>query len=89
LIRRWTVYLMLYAFVASVGLCLEADPGAKHDGPGSPFVHTTQVCWASLVLSKSESSLDGLLVYASSLSVHENTFYEGVSLTPPSPPPRG
>lgn len=90
LLRRWAVYLVVSSFLAGLGLCLSAPLNDNYLGPGSASTptHTAQVCEASVVLSEDQSG-SHRLVLASSLDTEQNTFYKGVSLPPPLPPPRG
>ncbi len=90
MLRRWTAYLVVSAFLAGVGLCLMADAKDTDFNPGSAstLTHTTQPCDASLVPCEDQSGANKLFL-TSFLDTEQNSFYKGVSLPPPFPPPRG
>lgn len=90
LVRRWTVYLVVLSFLAGLGLCLNAPLNDNYLGPGSAstLTHSAQVCEVSVVSCEDRTTSHRLLV-ASPLDAEQHSFYEGVSLPPPSPPPRG
>ena len=90
LIRRCTLYLVLSASLVGLWLCLAADPAAKHHGPGSPStaIHAAEDC-RTLVSVRGEESGSRAPLPSSLLAMEQNTTYEDIRLTPPSPPPRG
>jgi len=89
MIRRCTAFFAVFALLAGLWLCL-ADPAVSLHGPGSPstVIHTAQACETSLVPCEGHFGSNRLLL-ASCLGTEQNTLYEGVLLSPPSPPPRG
>lgn len=90
MIRRLTVYLVAFGFVAGLGLCLIADLKDNHHGTGtaSTVANTIEFCEASAVSCEDQFGSHRFLL-ASSLDTEQNTLYKGVSLPPPFPPPRG
>jgi len=90
LIRKWTVYLVVCGFLAGLTLCLIPHFDDHHNGSGAPSAetHIAQACGTSVVPCEGQLDPDGLPLILS-LSTELNTFYEGVSLRPPFPPPRG
>lgn len=90
LIRRGTVYVLVCGFLTGFGLCFIIDHDDNHHGPGAPLTvsHTAEACGTPAVLCKDHLDCTKVLL-ASSLETPDNTLYEGVSLRPPFPPPRG
>ncbi len=90
MLRRLTVYLVAFGFVAGLGLCLITDLKDKHHGTGtvSTVTYTIEFCEASAVSCEDQSGSHRFPL-ASSVSSDQKSFYEGVSLAPPFPPPRG
>lgn len=88
--RKWTVYLVVCGFLVGLTLCLIPHFEDHHHGSGvpSPLSHTAQACGTSVVPCESQSGSQNLLL-TSFLTPHQKNFYEGVSLRPPFPPPRG
>ena len=89
MIRRCTVFFAVFALLAGLRLCL-ADPAVSHHGPGSPstVVQTAQACGTSAIVLGEQFGPIALLP-SSLLAMEQNTTYEDIRLTPPSPPPRG
>ena len=81
---------MVCGFLAGLGLCLIADHNENHHGTGAPstLINTAQACGTTVVPCEGQFNSHGL-VLGSSLGTDEHTFYDGVRLKPPSPPPRG
>ena len=90
LIRRWMVYPIICGFLAGLGLCLITDlTDSNHRSQAASTVtHTAHDGGASALLGENQFGSTRLLL-ASSVVPEQNTFYEGVSLPPPAPPPRG
>lgn len=90
LVRRWTVYLVVLSFLVGLGLCLNAPLNDNYLGPGSAstLTHSAQVCEAPAVPCEDQGASKSV-VATSFFGTEQNPFYEGVSLPPPSPPPRG
>lgn len=90
LLHRWTVYLLIWGFLTGLGLCLVKDLNHKHQISESPctLMHSAHAGGTSALLCDDQFD-SHKLVLASSLVPEQNTSYEGVSPTPPSPPPRG
>lgn len=88
--RRQTVYLVVFIFWAGLGLCLTVGGGKDNHGSHVPssLPQSAEACATSVVPSEPPSTSASLLLILS-LNTEQNTFYEGVSLRPPSPPPRG
>jgi len=89
LIRKWTVYLAVFGFLVGLHVCLVANFGQEYRSEApSTLAHTVQVCGTSVLVFERED-LSNPLCLTSSLSVEQHPLYEGISLTPPFPPPRG
>lgn len=88
--RRWTTYLLAGGFLVGLSLCLITDFSYDHHGSEVPFTlsHTAQACGTLATLCIDQFDFVGLRL-ASFQDTHESTLYEGVSLRPPFPPPRG
>jgi len=89
LIRRWTVWLVVCGFLAGLTLCLILHFDDHHHGSGAPSAETyiAQVCGTPVVPCEGQSTSNSLPLLLS-LRTELKTFYEGISLTPPFPPPR-
>lgn len=89
LVRKWTVYVALFGFLVGFHVCLVAnfDEEYRSEAP-STIAHTVQVCGTSVLFFECENPPNPLRL-TSSLSVEQHTHYEGITLTPPFPPPRG
>ncbi len=87
--RRWTVYLVIWGFLAGLGLCLITDLNDTHHSAGPPLTltYTNQACDIS-VLPCEDLFGSNTLRLASSLDTEQTSLYEGISLRPPFPPPR-
>lgn len=87
--RRWTVYFVLCGFLAGFSLCVNADLNGSDHQSGAPSAMTevVQACGTSVVTCEGQLGSHRLLL-AFSLDTEQNPFYEGISLTPPFPPPR-
>jgi hypothetical protein len=90
LIRRWAVYLVVIGFLAGLNLCLIPHFDDHHHGSGAPSTetHIAQACGTFAVVCEDQPDSNRLLL-ASALDTEQNPFYDGVSLRPPFPPPRG
>jgi hypothetical protein len=90
MIRRCTASFVVSAFLAGLWLCLAAGPAVSHHGPGSPstVVQTAQACGTSAIVLGEQFGPIALLP-SSLLAMEQNTTYEDIGPTPPSPPPRG
>lgn len=90
MIRRWTVYLLVYSFLAGLGLCLVKDLNHNHDASESPctLTHTAHAGGTSAIPCE-DQLVSNNLPLTSSMNTVQNAFYESVPLTPPFPPPRG
>ncbi|MFQ5684858.1 MAG: hypothetical protein ACE5HC_16520 [Candidatus Binatia bacterium] len=90
LIRKWMACFVVCGFVAGLGLCLIIDHNDHHHGSGVPSTlsHTAQACGTSVVPYEDQLA-SNCLPLVSSFDREQNTFYEGVLLSPPFPPPRG
>lgn len=89
LLAKWALSVLVFALMAGLGPCLLPDLYGGSFDSAAPVTraHDVQACDASAVSFQDQSgSAD--LVLASPLDTDSNTFYEGVSLTPPFPPPR-
>ena len=88
--HRLTVYLVAFGFLVGLALCLATDPNHSHHGSesSSTLSHTAQACGTSVVPCEDQLASNRLPLILS-LSTELNTFYEGLSLRPPFPPPRG
>jgi hypothetical protein len=88
--RKWTASLVVLGFIVGLGLCLTiAHDDSHHDGSKAPWTltHTSQACGISVVPCSGQSGSSSLPLILS-LHTEHNTLYEGVSIRPPSPPPR-
>jgi hypothetical protein len=90
LIRKWMACFVVCGFLLGLGLCLIVDQDDNHQGSGTPLTlsQTAQACATSVVPCEDQSDSYRPLA-ASSLVPKQHAFYDGVSLPPPSPPPRG
>ncbi len=90
LISRWAVYLVVCGFLAGLTLCLIPHFDDHHHGSKAPSTetHIAQACGTSVVPCEGQLTPDSLPLILS-FRTEVNTFYKGVSLTPPFPPPRG
>ena len=88
--HRRMVYLLVCIFLAGLGLCLVKDLNHNHYASESPctLTHTAHAGGTSAVPCEGQLVSNNLPL-TSSMSAAQNTFYEGVSPTPPFPPPRG
>lgn len=89
MIRRWTLYLVLGAFLTGPALCLIIDLNDIHYGPWSTttLTYAADACGTSGVVHKGPSDSSRPLV-SSLLGLEQDSFYKGVQLRPPFPPPR-
>ncbi len=89
LIHKLTVYLVVFGVLTGLGLCLTVAHDNHNHQSGTPWAasHTAQACATSVVLSERQTvSMSQALML--SLSTEPYTFYESISIRPPSPPPR-
>ena len=87
--RKLTVLIVVCGFLAGLTLCLIPHFDNHHHGSEAPLTvsHTAQACGTSVVPRESQSGPNSLPLILS-LSMEQETFYEGISLRPPLPPPR-
>ena len=90
MIRRCTASFVVSAFLANVGPCLNVDLTSDHHRTASPSTptHTAQACGTSAIVLGEQFGPIALLP-SSLLAMEQNTTYEDIGPTPPSPPPRG
>ncbi|MFQ5657537.1 MAG: hypothetical protein ACE5G5_08360 [Candidatus Methylomirabilales bacterium] len=90
LIQKWTVCVVVCSFLTGLSLCLIADlNGSAHQSEASSaMTEVAQACGISVVPCEGQLASNRLPLILS-LSTEQNTFYEGIWLTPPFPPPRG
>ncbi|MFQ5684596.1 MAG: hypothetical protein ACE5HC_15155 [Candidatus Binatia bacterium] len=88
--HRLTVYVVAFGFLVGLALCLATDLNHSHHGSESPSAetHIAQACGTSVVPYEDQLASNSLPLILS-LRTELNTFYEGVLLSPPFPPPRG
>jgi hypothetical protein len=89
-IRRCIASFVVFAFLANVGPCLNVDLTSDHFRTGSPSMpaHTAPACGTSAIARGGQFDSTAPLP-SSLLAMEQNTTYEDIGLTPPSPPPRG
>jgi hypothetical protein len=90
MIRTCIASFLVFAFLANVGPCLNADLTSDHHRTGSPSMpaHTAPTCGTSAIMPGEQ--YDSTVILPSPLlAIEQNTTYEDIRLTPPSPPPRG
>jgi len=89
-IRRCMAFFVVLAFLANVGPCLNADLTSDHHRTGLPLTPTPTVhaCGTSVIVFGEQCGSTALLP-SPLLAMEQNTTYEDIRLTPPSPPPRG
>ena len=80
---------MVCGFLAGLTLCLIPHFDDHHHGSEAPstVIHTAQACGTSAIPCDGQSASNSLLLILF-LSAEQSAPYEGLSLSPPSPPPR-
>jgi len=75
-------------FLAGLTLCLVTGNDDNHHSPRGPLTlsYCAQACGTPVVPCEGQSTSNSLPLLLS-LSTEQKTFYEGISLTPPFPPP--
>ena len=90
MIRRCIASFVVFAFLANVGQCFNADLTSDHHQAGSPSTpaHTAHACGTSAIVPEEQRGPTTLLP-SPLLAMEQNTTFQDIRLMPPSPPPRG